>query len=65
MSKTYDLIAASLNEIINDLEATDGKNLKRETISSKIIPIDSVGKTHPDKHFDRLDKEPHRIRRHG
>ena len=33
MSKTYELISESLNEIINDLEENDGKNLKREKIS--------------------------------
>ena len=36
MSKAYDLIAESLNEIITDLEENDGKNLKRETVSLKI-----------------------------
>ena len=35
MSKAYDLISESLNEIINDLEENDGKNLKREMISIK------------------------------
>ncbi len=33
MSKTYEMISESLNEIIQDLEENDGKNLKRETIS--------------------------------
>ena len=36
MSKAYDLISESLNEIINDLEENDGKNLKRETLSLEI-----------------------------
>ena len=36
MSKAYDLIAESLNEIITDLEENDGKNLKRETVSLKV-----------------------------
>ena len=35
MSKAYDLISESLNEIIKDLEENDGKNLSRETISIK------------------------------
>ena len=35
MSKAYELIYESLNEIINDLEENDGKNLKRETILIK------------------------------
>ena len=30
MSRTYELIAESLGEIISDLEETGGKNLKRE-----------------------------------
>ena len=33
MTKTYEPIAESLNEIINDLEKNDGKNLKRESLS--------------------------------
>ena len=36
MSKAYDLIAESLNEMITDLEKNDGKNLKRESRSLKI-----------------------------
>ena len=36
MSKAYDLIAESLNEIITDLEENAGKNLKHETILLKI-----------------------------
>ena len=36
MSKAYDLISESLNEIITDLEENDGKNLKRETVSLKL-----------------------------
>ena len=35
MSKAYDLISESLNEIIKDLEDNDGKNLRRETIAIK------------------------------
>lgn len=36
MSKAYEMIAESLNEIITDLEENDGKNLKRETASLKV-----------------------------
>ena len=36
MSKAYDLITESLNEIITDLEEKEGKNLKREIVSLKI-----------------------------
>ena len=32
MSKAYEMISESLNEIIKDLEENDGKNLKREVI---------------------------------
>ena len=35
MSKAYDMISESLNEIIKDLEENDGKNLKREVVSKK------------------------------
>ncbi|MBR0061147.1 MAG: hypothetical protein IJP68_06665 [Selenomonadaceae bacterium] len=36
MSKAYEMISESLNEIIKDLEETDGKNLKRESLSIEI-----------------------------
>ncbi len=36
MSKAYEMIAGSLNEIINDLEETGGKNLSREKMSLRI-----------------------------
>ena len=32
MSKEYEIISESLNEIIKDLEENDGKNLKREVV---------------------------------
>lgn len=32
MSKAYEMISESLNEIIKDLEENDGKNLKREVV---------------------------------
>ena len=35
MSKAYEMISESLNEIIKDLEENDGKNLKREAISKE------------------------------
>ena len=35
MSKAFELISESLNEIIEDLEKTDGKNLKREILTLK------------------------------
>lgn len=39
MSKTYDLLAASFEEIISDLDETGGKNLNRTTLSLKISPV--------------------------
>ena len=36
MSKAYEMISESLNELINDLEEHDGKNLKREIVSTDI-----------------------------
>ena len=38
MSKTYDKIAGSLQELIADMEATGGANLRQETVSVNIIP---------------------------
>ena len=35
MSKAYDMIFESLNEIIKDLEENDGKNLKREVVTKE------------------------------
>ena len=35
MSKAYEMIAESLNELIQELEKDDGKNLKRETLPQK------------------------------
>ena len=35
MSKAYEMIMDSLEEIIDDLQTTNGKNLKRETLSAE------------------------------
>lgn len=35
MSKAYDMIFESLNEIIKDFEENDGKNLKREVVTKE------------------------------
>ena len=35
MSKAYELISESLNEIIEDLEKNCGKNLHRETLTEE------------------------------
>lgn len=39
MSKAYDMISASLNEIIDDMEKTNGANLKQTVIT---IEVDEV-----------------------
>ena len=36
MSKTYELITDSLNEILTDLQETGGKNLKCETLTAEV-----------------------------
>ena len=38
MSKTYEKIADSLQELIADMEATGGANLRQETVSVYIAP---------------------------
>ena len=35
MSKAYELISASLNEIISDLEENDGQNLRRDVVGTE------------------------------
>ena len=36
MSQAFELISESLNEIIQNLEQDGGKNLKRETLTTKV-----------------------------
>jgi len=36
MSKAYEMISESLNEIIEDLEKNDGKNLSREILTEEV-----------------------------
>lgn len=38
MSKTYDMIADSLNELITDYEENDGANLTHEVLTMHIAP---------------------------
>jgi len=38
MSKAFEMISESLNEIIEDLEKNGGKNLKREILTTKDAP---------------------------
>lgn len=38
MSKTYDMIADSFNELITDYEKNDGKNLTHETLTLHLTP---------------------------
>ena len=42
MSKAYDMISESLNEIIKDLEENGGKNLKREVVSKKKLETKKI-----------------------
>ena len=39
MSKTYDLLANSFNELIDDYKENDGKNLSHITITLNLTPI--------------------------
>lgn len=38
MSKTYDMIADSFNELITDYQENDGKNLTHETLTLHLTP---------------------------
>ena len=38
MSRTYDMLADSLNELITDFEENDGKNLSRTVLTVGIAP---------------------------
>ena len=38
MSRTYDMLADSLNELITDFEENDGKNLSRTVLTVDIAP---------------------------
>ena len=39
MSKAYELIIDSLNEIVTDIEQNDGKNLIRSQVNSDKFPV--------------------------
>ena len=45
MSKAFEMISESLNEIIEDLEKNDGKTLNRETLSKTFEDNSKVGET--------------------
>lgn len=49
MSKAYEMISESLNEIITDLKETGGKNLKRENLSVKSSVPKKVKIEHNEK----------------
>ena len=51
MSKAYEMISESLNEIIDDLEKNGGKNLNRETLT-----IDAENKKIPEKNLYNSEK---------
>lgn len=52
MSKAFEMISESLNEVIQDLEKTGGKNLKRD-----ILEIEVEDKKIPDKKFRERSNE--------
>ena len=43
MSKTYDMLADSLNEIITDYEENNGANLTHEVLTVDITEINKMG----------------------
>ena len=45
MSEAYEMISESLNEIIEDLEKNDGRNLNRETLSKKFEDKSKIAET--------------------
>ena len=51
MSKAYEMISESLNEIIEDLEKNGGTNLKRE-----ILTLEVENKKIPEKNFYNSEK---------
>ena len=53
MSKTYELITDSLNEILTDLQETGGKNLKCETLTAEVAT---------PKKSETCEKESARVR---
>ena len=57
MSKAYEMISESLNELIKDLEENDGKNLKRETVSvadeDKKNPIKTYKINSDERYFEQ------------
>ena len=52
MSKAYEMISESLNELIKDLEENDGKNLKREVVS-----IEVTEQKKPQQNYRRVSNE--------
>ena len=56
MSKAYELISESLNEIIRDLEENDGKNLKREVIIKKKEESNNVNRIISARRADKFER---------
>ena len=63
MSKAYELIMDSLNEIITDLEETGGKNLKRETLSVEISTPKQIKIENNNKTFVRMKPARGRLKK--
>ncbi len=55
MSKAFEMISESLNEIIEDLEKNDGKNLNREIVTLKERKISTENRR--AEHWDFCTKE--------
>ena len=59
MSKAYEMISESLNELIYDLEVNDGKNLKREVMATEEIKAQETaaeGKIHRQQPISRSQR---------
>ena len=56
MSKAFEMISESLNEMIEDLEKNDGKNLNRETLMIEVekkIPQKTFFNKTDEKFFEQ------------
>ena len=64
MGKAYEMISESLNELILDLEVNDGKNLKREVMTTEKITTQETlteSKVYRQPSFSRSEKVYHRL----
>ncbi|MBQ6297528.1 MAG: hypothetical protein IJK81_07530 [Selenomonadaceae bacterium] len=59
MSKAYEMISESLNELIYDLEVNEGKNLKCEVMTAEVIKAPEAaaeGKTYRQQPISRSQR---------